>query len=374
MPETKGSVLYVGGFEMPDRNPAAHRVLNNARILRTLGYTVVFCGVDKEIQVAARTPDDVDGFASYPIPYPTSTKQWIHQMTDISAYVRLIEAQADLQAIFCYNLHAVPLAKLLKVAKKRGIPVISDCTEWYENKLSLNPLALIKCVDTYLCMRHYQKKCDGMITISSYLAEYYRRYIPHMAIVPPLVDLTDAKYQPSQAKCDVPTLVYSGSPSASKEALGEVVRCLNNIRDLDFKLTVVGVTKEQFCDIYGIEPDLRRMEFLGRVSHEKALETVKTGTYSVIIRPKARVTMAGFPTKFAEAISCGTAVIANDISDLAQYLKNGNNGHLIRLECLEQQLREILSQKELPVVERECFDYRQYVDVVRELLYAVNVN
>ena len=37
MPENKGRVLYAGGFELPDRNAAAHRVLNNAKILKALG-------------------------------------------------------------------------------------------------------------------------------------------------------------------------------------------------------------------------------------------------------------------------------------------------------------------------------------------------
>ena len=46
--EGKGSVLYVGGFELPDKNAAAHRVINNAKILRELGYRVIFCGVDRE--------------------------------------------------------------------------------------------------------------------------------------------------------------------------------------------------------------------------------------------------------------------------------------------------------------------------------------
>ena len=30
MPKEKGTVLYVGGFELPDKNAAAHRVVNNA--------------------------------------------------------------------------------------------------------------------------------------------------------------------------------------------------------------------------------------------------------------------------------------------------------------------------------------------------------
>ena len=84
MSENKGTVLYVGGFELPDKNPAAHRVLNNAKILKNLGYNVVFCGVDKEIENLPTKPDMVCGFESYPIPYPSTTKKWVKQMLDIT--------------------------------------------------------------------------------------------------------------------------------------------------------------------------------------------------------------------------------------------------------------------------------------------------
>ena len=47
---SKGTILYVGGFELPDKNAAAHRVLSNGKILRDLGYKVVFIDVDKRIQ------------------------------------------------------------------------------------------------------------------------------------------------------------------------------------------------------------------------------------------------------------------------------------------------------------------------------------
>ena len=70
--------------------------------------------------------------------------------------------------------------------------------------------------------------------------------------------------------------------------------------------------------------------------------------------------MAGFPTKFAEAISCGTAVIANATSDLPQYLTNGKNGYLVDENQLEKQLREILTSEKKPFVQRETFDYRAW--------------
>ena len=41
------TILYVGGFELPDLNAAAQRVLANALILRDLGYRVGLVGVTR---------------------------------------------------------------------------------------------------------------------------------------------------------------------------------------------------------------------------------------------------------------------------------------------------------------------------------------
>lgn len=45
--ETKGTILYIGGFELPDKNAAAQRVVANAKALRDLNYNVVFIGITK---------------------------------------------------------------------------------------------------------------------------------------------------------------------------------------------------------------------------------------------------------------------------------------------------------------------------------------
>lgn len=363
MPENKGTVLYVGGFELPDKNAAAHRVLNNAKILKELGFNVVFCGVDREIAVPADTAENICGFESFPIPYPSGTKQWIRQMLTVGQYSRLIDKLSDVKLVICYNLHAVPLARLIRLCRKKSIKITADCTEWYENKPSLNPVKLIKCVDTFLCMRIFQKKCNGMIAISSYLAEYYKKSVKHIIVVPPLVDLNDEKYSFKEPKIKniVPTFVYSGSPSASKELLGDVVKCFNSISDMNFKLIIAGITKEQFSAMYGISPKNSKIEFLGRVPHKKALDTVRQSDYAIIIRPKTRVTAAGFPTKFAEAISVGTAVIANDTSDLRIYLRNGKNGYLTDPASLENTLRSVILENKIPYVEQDIFDYKNYI-------------
>lgn len=362
MPENKGTILYVGGFELPDKNAAAHRVLNNAKIFKELGYNVVFCGVNREIFSPAESSENILGFESFPIPYPANSKQWIKQMLTIGQYSHLIDIFSDIKFVICYNLHAIPLAKLISLCRKKSIKIVADCTEWYENKFSINPIKLIKCIDTFLCMRVFQKKCDGMIAISSYLANYYKKSVKHIMVVPPLVDLEDEKYifDGEKPHNEVTTLVYCGSPSASKESLGEVVKCLNNITDLDFRLRIVGIDYEHFCSMYNALPDRGKIEFMGHVSHKTALQTVRESDYALIIRPKTRATIAGFPTKFAEAISLGTAVIASDTSDLSKYLKNGKNGFLVDISMLDIDFRRILLSKK-PDVEKETFDYKSYI-------------
>lgn len=373
MPENKGTVLYVGGFELPDKNAAAHRVLNNAKILRELGYNVVFCGVDREISASAQSAEMISGFESYPVPYPKSTKQWLKQMLNIGQYSYLINKFSDIKIVICYNLHAAPLAKLIRLCRRKNIKIVADCTEWYENKFSFNPVKLIKCIDTFLCMRVFQKKCDGMIAISNYLAEYYKKSVKNIMVLPPLVDLSDEKFafQTPKTENDIPTFVYSGSPSASKESLGDVVKCFDNITDLDYRLIIVGVTAEQFSAIYGFSPKSNKIEFRGRVPHKEALNAVRQSDYAIIIRPRTRVTMAGFPTKFAEAISVGTAVIANDTSDLSLYLKDGKNGYLADENNLEHSLRDVLAAPINKNVSKEQFNYKNYITVTEKFFKSI---
>ena len=373
MPENKGTVLYVGGFELPDKNAAAHRVLNNAKILRELGYNVVFCGVDREISASAQSAEIISGFESYPVPYPKSRKQWLKQMLNIGQYSYLINKFSNIRIVICYNLHAAPLAKLIRLCRRNNIKIVADCTEWYENKFSFNPVKLIKCIDTFLCMRVFQKKCDGMIAISNYLAEYYKKSVKSIMVLPPLVDLSDEKFafQTPKTENDIPTFVYSGSPSASKESLGDVVKCFDNITDLDYRLIIVGVTAEQFSAMYGFSPKSNKIEFRGRVPHKEALNAVRQSDYAIIIRPRTRVTMAGFPTKFAEAISVGTAVIANDTRDLSLYLKDGKNGYLADEKNLEHSLRDVLAAPINKNVSKEQFNYKNYITVTEKFFKSI---
>lgn len=370
MIDNKGTILYIGGFELPDKNAAAHRVLNNAKIFRELGFRVIFCGIDHNIDQPILEACVVSGFESYPLPYPKTVKQWIRQMSNIDRYIALIQQNADIKAVVAYNLHAPVLAKLLKFCHRREIKVIADCTEWYANAFSLSLIKFIKWLDTLLCMRRYQKKCDGMIAISRFLEEYYRKHIPNIIVVPPLVDLDDEPYKSLLPKetSDKIRFVYCGSPAVAKESLGEVVSCFNTLNETNFIFRIVGITREQFVSMYRIEPDDKKICFEGRVPHIEALNIVRQSDYSIIIRPDNRTTKAGFPTKFAEAISCGTAVIANHNSDLEEYLKDEKNGYLIDEKDLLNKLEAIIHDNVIRETQVNLFSIKYYLEDFRQFL------
>lgn len=122
-------IIYIGGFELPDKNAAAQRVMTNAKLLREIGHEVLFIGISKVMENASTL---VDGFVSHTIPYPTNTKQWIHQIfTFIDAKV-IIDAKPDY--VILYNFPAIASLRILKACHKNGIKVVHDLTEWESKK------------------------------------------------------------------------------------------------------------------------------------------------------------------------------------------------------------------------------------------------
>ena len=93
------------------------------------------------------------------------------------------------------------------------------------------------------------------------------------------------------------------------------------------------------------------------------------------------MTMAGFPTKFVESISCGTPVITNKTSDLDKYLVESKNGFWLTIDNDQKTLKELkgilkIPKEKIQEMKRECkksklFDYRIYKDVVKEFLNQI---
>lgn len=351
----KGTILYIGGFVLPDGNAAAQRVVANAKLFSAIGYNVVFLNYSKD----AIRPRRVEyfGFECFECP----DREWsIASRMDVDRIEEILSERPDIGHVVAYNYPALSLLRLIRLCRAKGVKCIGDITEWYRARdVSVIKMPL-KYVDTALRMRVLLSRMDGLIVISEYLQHYYESRVPTV-LLPPMVDTSESKW----ASLDVgssstTTLVYAGKPSRTKERLDLVVDAVVSLpQELNMRLDVVGITAEEFAEIYGGEINDPRIVFRGRVSHEEAVMLVKRADYSVIVRDDNLVTRAGFPTKFSESVTCGTPVICNENSDLGSWVEQSGCGFVVGKDSLGEDLIEVLSNAK-PEFDSSVFDYRNF--------------
>ena len=377
-----GTVIYVGNFEMPDKNAAAHRVLNNAKIFKELEYRVCFCGIEKNDTEVPDQPINMGSFFTWPTKYPHNSLEWIKAMLEFKVLKKAIVFYPDVIFVIAYNMHTIPFFRLFKYCKKNGIKLIADVTEWYENKPSLQPIKMMKCIDTWCMMHILHKWVDGMIVISSFLAEYYRKSVKNLIVLPPLVDITESKWEndPSN-QMGITEFVYSGLPGQNKDKLGLILSAFNEIRDNNFHFSIIGITKDEFYKLFSKEStfaDLMqdKISFLGRVSNEKSIRLLKQSDYSIFFRETTRKNNAGFPTKFVEAITSGTAIITNEFSDLKNNFPEDGKSILLKnlkQENVVQALKIAIEQGSIIRENKgsDQFDFHHYIKEMRIFLDIV---
>lgn len=356
-------ILYLGGFELPDKNAAAQRVLSNAKLLREMGFDVTFMGISKDLKKA---PTEVDGFHSVPVSYPTSIEEWIHQ---ICTFVNCNEIIArEPEYVILYNFPSIASLKILYACHKKGIKVIHDLTEWESNN-GWMPSDIMRRIDIALRMRYCMKRMDGVIAISRYLYNFYKDEVKTI-LVPPTVDLNNPKWMRDKqlVACSPINLVYAGSPGGGvKDRLDLII---DEIRDFsNIRLNVVGVTAEQFFSGFSRKAEvIPNVYFKGRLSHLDAVKEVCDADFQMLIRKHSRKNDAGFPTKLAESIACRTPVIATIFSNITDFVSDGVNAFLVDdIRNLHDVFKKVskMSKEDIVKMKQHCmdmkdFDYRQY--------------
>lgn len=375
----KKTIIYVGGFELPDKNAAAHRVINNGKIFRALGYNVVFLGIShtyKKLQC-----DEFYGFQCWSMPYPKSKKEWIRYISDFSMLKKIIE-QEEPEGIVFYNYQAISFLKSLMYCKKRKIWTISDVTEWYLAEGNIL-FRIIKQLDTSVRMRILNKRADGIIAISSFLEKYYQNCGCNVVKIPPLIDKSDKKWCTTVERHhadDRIRLIYAGSTTDLKDNLSIVYNAVKRFPNA-FLLTIVGMEDEKVNGLIGNQGAERSfVQVCGRLPHQECLDLIKQSDFQIFIRPNNLVTKAGFPTKLGESFACGTPVITNASSNISDYLVDGKNGFLVEEVSegsLAITLKKVLDVKaSIEEMKGYCasvdaFEYKRYTEEIKAALQTI---
>src|SRR5690606_35967470 len=122
-----------------------------------------------------------------------------------------------------------------------------------------------------------------------------------------------------------------------KDRLDKIIEALSIIKlkeNIPFKFLIIGITLKEFETSFNcsIPENIRQdIAFLGRLPHVQVLKLVNDSHYQIFVRDNSLVNKAGFPTKFVEAITCGTPVLSNDSSNIREYIIPHKTGYLLDL-------------------------------------------
>jgi len=178
----------------------------------------------------------------------------------------------------------------------------------------------------------------------------------------------------------------SRSRASVKERLDICVRLFFDLyREGErFVFDVYGVTRDAYLSVYPehltMLDELRNyVVFHGRKPHAHILRKVAASDFSVFFRDKTRVTLAGFPSKLAESISCGTPVLSNRMTNLEPYegqewitLTDSSDRTKRTKELIHMSSQQIHDLK-VAAFESRLFDFRQYQNSLASFFDALEL-
>lgn len=395
MNQKKPWIAYVGPFSFPWGQPGSRRVCGVARSIADAGYDVVVACGSAEPVVATNlnegeAPCSVTylGLGEVPTPGFSLASKLKQLFLDWGKKtVTWLDAQPTKPShIVLYGGSAQYMFRLLTWCRANNVPLIVDVVEWYDaNHMSGGFFGPFH-ISAKIALHYYYPKCSGIIAISSYLAEHYRKLGCKVIIVPPTLDvqnhqlLSSDKYLHSSRL----TLVYAGTPG-KKDLLANIIRGVAKV-DADgerVQLVVIGSSLKQVKQLINNTEVPAFIKVLGLIPQNEVAAIIQQSDFSVFLREPIRFSQAGFPTKFVESMTNGTPVMANLTSDIGKYLHDGVEGLVCQdhsasafADALQRAL--LLSKTELQKMRyatlkqaEHSFDFRTYTSSLSNFLVEV---
>jgi glycosyltransferase involved in cell wall biosynthesis len=398
------TIIYIGGFALPDRNAAAQRVRNNARVLRSLGYRVVLLGTsrthtyERTLHPSDTGEADIEGWE---IGYPKSRSQWF-DMIQADWPLRLLAERGDVHpdniaAVICYNHPAIAQIKIARLARSWGASIISDCTEWYAARRWNSPSNIVKNLDVPLRMHWVNRRMDGIITTSPYMTDFYRPTGLPIIEIPTLMEKPIGDLPLNEAVA-VPMPLFAVASGFTEGTRAEDVHDrIDWVIDLldgaaaqgyNFVLRIVGVDRERYLSVFPnhgpiLEKLGERIIFMGRVPRKEVLSHLQASAFAFVLRHESRVTLAGFPSKYSEAVTYGTPVIINDLPSVRAYHVEDRTGFSLnpidRARSIAKACQILsLDQIQISDMKQYCRECRAFIpssfeEKMRKFLASMNI-
>lgn len=388
-------IIYTGYFAEPDENAAGKRVFGVALALENAGYDVLMLGK------ANRNGTNKIKYTNHIYFEALPEYGRVKYNGYFKHIVTVIEKQERKpKCIIRYSSPGLALLdyKLNKYCKKRNIPIVADVVDWLPGSGPNIFYKTVKTIDTFFEKAIFNKQGSGVIAISSYLGDYYKKYNRNVIVIPPLVPYYTKNEQMNEKRI----IVYAGIPFRPgaevkdkhkvKDRLDLAVKvCLDIYKEgiKGFKFNIYGVSRDEFLTAYPeyksnlLEADSlicfhgkQRMDFIQR--------EINKADYTILLREKNRGTMAGFSTKVVESLSCGTPVITTNTSDLNSYIIHGETGFYVDINDWNGLIAQVkgalltdeksLYEMKLNCYQRKDFLYCNYSSTLKSFIEGIQYN
>ncbi len=362
----KDTIVYYGGFSLPDKSASANRVVSNGKLFEALGYKTIFLGACYDDVFLGTRQLTQNMFEE---PHPETSAEWVKQIISFSNLKKLADKYKNLKMVVLYNVPFITLLLAERYFSKKGIIVAYDCTEWTQFTEGTFLKKAFKYADEFFIRKFAHKASDKMIVISKMMEKAYASD-KKLLRLPPLVDLKDEIWHQSIEKDDKAfTFCFSGFPDGNKEHLDKVIEAFDRLDNENAKLVIVGLTENDFLKLYQKvnKIDNEKIKFLGKQTHNDSIKNILNCDCYIFIRPSDRRNNAGFPTKFVESYTCGVPIITTDVSDIKDYIKLSEDSVLLNnceteniLKAIEAVLNKGKNKKTF--VLKTDFYYENYKD------------
>lgn len=231
-------------------------------------------------------------------------------------------------AIFCsfFTIEQIPI--LLK-ARKLGYKIICDVVENY-NVAGSNMSMQTKTSFTISKSLLYSK-VDGFIVISNLLNQVYKKYGKPTLILTNSAPITIDENKHKTGYHSPMRIVYTGT-YASKDGLSFLTEGFDKFIHKEgnvAELILIGKGKgdEKTEKIIADNNQIKR---LGFVSDNTLADIQQSADLLCMTRCNSPFANYGFPFKLSEYMATGNPVLATEVGDVPLYIKNKENGLLVR--------------------------------------------
>ena len=261
-----------------------------------------------------------------------------------------------IDVIIQYNRSAIAIQPVVQWCRENEVVLLQDVVEWPDRTFYFGGFLHPNYWDVKKGMNTFIPQSDGIIGISSFLCDIYKKKGLPVINIPAVIEIPDSI--PEHVACgrEEFNLMYLGHlrPTENPMIMIKAVKmALDN--GLPLKFHIVGTNGQErkeaievheYCKSHKLLG--RNVFFYGRVSDEEVKNRICSSDALIFVRKDCSAAKAAFPTRIPEYLVSGIPVIASAVTDIPYYLKDGKDAMLIS-ECSPEGIfRKIKQLIELP--------------------------